>query len=43
MTAEFDLPDAQFDRRCNGADMRIEVAAPGRTPAVRSVVLVPVK
>jgi len=38
-TAEFDLPDAMFDSRCNGADLRIEVAAKGRVPAVRAVVL----
>jgi arabinogalactan oligomer / maltooligosaccharide transport system substrate-binding protein len=42
-TAEFDLPDAQFDGRCNGADLRIEVAAQGKIPAVRSVILVPGK
>ncbi len=32
-----------FDRRCNGADLRIEVMAKGKTPVVRSVILAPVK
>jgi hypothetical protein len=41
--ADFPIPDAMFDRRCNGADLRIEVMAKGKTPAVRSVILTPVK
>jgi hypothetical protein len=40
---DFPIPDAQFDRRCNGADLRIEIVAQGRVPAVRTVVLTPVK
>ena len=42
-TADFPIPDARFDRRCNGADLRIEVMAKGKTPVVRSVILTPVK
>jgi hypothetical protein len=42
-TLDFPIPDARFDGRCNGADLRIEVAARGTTPAVRLVTLVPVK
>lgn len=42
-SADFPLPDAMFDGRCNGADLRIEVAAMGSVPAVRAVVLSPVK
>jgi hypothetical protein len=40
-TAEFPVPDARFDRRCNGADLRIEVSAKGKIPAIRSVILTP--
>jgi maltose-binding protein MalE len=45
-TAEFLVPDARFDRRCNGADVRIEVVTKGvtrRAPPVRSVVLTPAR
>jgi maltose-binding protein MalE len=41
--AEFPVPDARFDRRCNGADLRIEVSAKGKIPAIRSVILTPAK
>jgi ABC-type glycerol-3-phosphate transport system substrate-binding protein len=39
----FLIPDAQFDGRCNGADLCIEVAARGNKPAVKAVILTPVK
>jgi maltose-binding protein MalE len=42
-TADFPLPDARFDGRCNGADLRIEVTAKGKVPAIRAVVLTAVK
>jgi maltose-binding protein MalE len=42
-TADFPVPDARFDRRCNGADLRIEVVARGKIPPVRAVILTPVK
>jgi hypothetical protein len=42
-TVEFPIPDARFDRRCNGADLRIEVVAGGKIPAIRSVILSPAK
>lgn len=42
-TTDFPVPDARFDRRCNGADLRIEVSARGRIPAIRAVVLTPLK
>jgi len=42
-TVDFPLPDARFDRRCNGADLRIEVTSQGRIPPIRSVTLVPAK
>lgn len=42
-TADFPVPDARFDRRCDGADLRIEVSARGRIPAIRSVILTPLK
>ena len=43
MSLDFPLPDAMFDGRCNGADLRIEVAAKGKVPAVRAVILAPGK
>jgi maltose-binding protein MalE len=42
-TAEFPILDARFDGWCAGADLRIEVVAKGKIPAVRAVVLTPVK
>lgn len=42
-TADFPVPDARFDRRCDGADLRIEVSARGRIPAIRAVILTPLK
>jgi hypothetical protein len=42
-TADFMLLDARFDRRCSGADLRIEVMSRGRVPPVRSVTLTPVR
>jgi maltose-binding protein MalE len=42
-TSDFPIPDARFDRRCNGADLRIEVTAKGKIPPVRSVILAPAK
>jgi maltose-binding protein MalE len=42
-TVEFPIPDARFDRRCNGADLRVEVVARGKIPAIRSVILSPAK
>jgi len=42
-TLDFPLPDARFDRRCSGADLRIEVTSQGRIPPIRSVTLAPVK
>jgi hypothetical protein len=42
-TADFPIPDSRFDRRCNGADLRIEVMSQGKVPPIRSVVLTPVR